>query len=725
MAALRFQPLLAPWSVLLAAVALGAGVWLYYARWNEGATRRRRLTLGALRAAAFALCILVLAGPSVERERALESRRAVSVLLDVSGSMSRVDGDAPGTKTRLDAAKEALLAVEVMAGQYDARLYSFDDNARFVGRPESAEDITPLLDKLASAGGDTALGDALVRAAPAEPGGAVIVLSDGASNAGTDLETAAAALSGRGVRVFAVPLGRAGAPNVAVTRVLGPRLLLSGEPAALVAEVRFSGGADRPARVSLELDGRVVTSAGATPAAATDLVRLDFTPDRSGDLVYTVKAEPLEGERDTADNSIDRVIRVAAEPLKVLYIEESPRWEYRFIKNAILRDERIEPEMLLVEADRAVAEDADFIRQFPAERKDLFDLDVIVVGDVNPRFFLPRDLVNLRAFISEGGGGLLFVGGERYNPAAYAGGVLGELAPADVDGPPVASREGEALALTEAGAANVALALSTGEPAEFWKRLPPVHWFLDVRPRAGATVLVETAGGGKPVILEQRFGRGRTVLVATDELWRWRQYVGDRYLYRLWVQLVRYLGSRRLSAGAAAGELIVLKDTFAKGETVRATAYLENGLGMPFEEPSVEGFVEDAAGARAAIAFTRAAEMPGLYAAEFPAGSPGTYTLYARGADGYLSGGYSVSGSSLEDLHHAPDRLALEALAEATGGAVLPTDGLDGLAELLPPTVRTATVRETKALWSSYAFLIPIVAALCAEWYLRKRWDLL
>lgn len=727
MDALHFAPQVPPWMLLIGALALGVAGWLYYRGRDEGLDTRRRALLRALRLAGFAVAIFALAGPTIRSTETLRRARPLAVLIDSSASMGEKDSGADGKSSRLEAERESFRSAAArLARAYDLRVYSFDGRANFLGDFAAEGDKAIAAAKgLDASGKSTALGDALVEAAPRETGSAVLVLSDGASNAGRPPFDAAGVLAARGVKVFAAPFGQAGRPNVAVKRVLGPRLLLAGEPAAFFAEVAFTGDVTGPARLTLRQGDKVVARTDVAPSAAPALARLNFAPEGEGDITYTIEAEALPGEGDTADNAARRTVRVAREKLKVLYVEELPRWEYRFIKNAILRDERLAPKLLLRTADKEVAAQPEYTASFPRSRADLFKFDVIVIGDVDPGFFLPGDIDNLRAFVSEGGGGLLFVAGANFNPSRYGGSGLGELCPADFVGAETPAGDGAAIALTDAGASNAALTLSGQEQKAFWKALPKVGWYAKTKLRAGATALAESAPGGAPLIVEEPFGRGRTMLVATDELWRWRKESGDRYLYRLWAQLVRYLGARRLSVGAAAGEVALSADEYAQGEEVEATAYLENGLGMPVDDPSVEGFVEDAAGRRTPVAFSRAAEAKGLYRAEFPAGGAGKYTLYARGANGFVAVPYTVSGDSVETLSRQADVRALETVAAATGGRLIAPDKLLDVLGFFPAEAESVSRVTSRPLWASYWFFVPLVAFFSCEWYFRKRWGLM
>ena len=64
---------------------------------------------------------------------------------------------------------------------------------------------------------------------------------------------------------------------------------------------------------------------------------------------------------------------------------------------------------------------------FPLARDELFKYDVLVLGDVDPRL-LPRSIwPELREFVTEKGGGVVFIAGPRFLPWDY--GDLPDVAP--------------------------------------------------------------------------------------------------------------------------------------------------------------------------------------------------------------------------------------------------------------------------------------------------------
>lgn len=108
------------------------------------------------------------------------------------------------------------------------------------------------------------------------------------------------------------------------------------------------------------------------------------------------------------------------------------------------------------------------------------------------------------------------------------------------------------------------LADTEGENEEVWRNLPGFNWYAPVeRPKAGSTVLAvhaadKNAYGRIPLIVTQSCGNGKVLFMGTDSAWRWRRGVEDKYHYRFWSQVARWMSYQR---NMAAGERIRLIPT--------------------------------------------------------------------------------------------------------------------------------------------------------------------
>ena len=166
----------------------------------------RRLLLGVW-VAAVALLVLALSGPRV---RAMVPSLGGSVVLcvDTSGSMTAADV-AP---TRAQAALAAMKAfLDRAPAQTAIGVISFATDAQVLTQPTRDRDqIQNALDAIPAPNGATAIGDALAlarRILPATGARAVVLITDGENNAGSDPMDAARALGAAHIPLYTIGIG--------------------------------------------------------------------------------------------------------------------------------------------------------------------------------------------------------------------------------------------------------------------------------------------------------------------------------------------------------------------------------------------------------------------------------------------------------------------------------------------------------------------------------------
>ena len=142
-----------------------------------------------------------------------------------------------------------------------------------------------------------------------------------------------------------------------------------------------------------------------------------------------VEAVPQPGEIDETDNFRKVQLAVLDDKISVLYVDGYPRWDYRYLKNSMLRDRTVKISCLLTSADPNFRQEGSddpsrpggtwAITAFPSSIDQLMDYDVIVLGDVDPRQFTDAQLQLISDFVSKKGGGFAMVAGPRWSPQAY------------------------------------------------------------------------------------------------------------------------------------------------------------------------------------------------------------------------------------------------------------------------------------------------------------------
>lgn len=166
----------------------------------------RRALLGAW-IAAVGLIVLALSGPHV-RAAVPSLGGSVVLCIDTSGSMNATDVD----PTRAQAALAAMRAfIDQSPSQTAIGIIAFASDAQVLTQPTRDRDqIQAALDAIPSPNGATAIGDALAlahRILPATGSRAVVLITDGENNAGSDPMDAARALGVSHIPLYTIGIG--------------------------------------------------------------------------------------------------------------------------------------------------------------------------------------------------------------------------------------------------------------------------------------------------------------------------------------------------------------------------------------------------------------------------------------------------------------------------------------------------------------------------------------
>ncbi len=697
-----------PWLlwIALALAGVALAVWAYRFDVPPLSALAKRL-LPALRGLALGALVLLLAQPVLERALPSSGQRVV-VLLDRSRSMEFPE--TPGGEPRRLAAERV---VRALTGALRGRAHV--ETRAFAGA---------LAPDTAIAGGReaTALGDALaaLAAAPGDrrPDG-VIVVSDGAVNAGDDPAAAAAAL---GVPVHALTVGRPIGRDRAVSELELPATARVGEPTTVRVHVRSGEERGAPVPVRLLEDGRELARATivAPGPGAEAIAELRVVPSRPGLALWTARVDALAGDPSPDDDARLGAVEVAPGKLGVLVLSSGLTWDLTFFRRALLGDSTMK-------LDTRVRERAGWrgleSRAAGAPRaSDLRGTAVVVLDGLAAADAGAEFEQALAAFVRAGGGLLVFGGSGPGRLAAHARGPLavelrvtvrGEL-PGEVPPEPQAAAT-EVLAWDDDPARG----------AQAWRAAAPLADVLDLAPGGGDRVMIAGARGGTPLLFSRRAGRGPVLLVNGTGTWRWSMSATDPMQTDrgrlLWRRLVRWLSE------PVQGEPLRVRPerwVVSAGEPVRLLATLQDDAFRPVAGAVVRGEATDATGRRATLAF--APREGGSYVAALDTLPPGRWRVSVSatraGRDlGRAATEFAVDRWSLEALRADPDSATLAAVTRASGGSLAPSGDAGAWARALD--ARTLVRRRTASnrLWESPWFFAAVVAALGVEWAWRRR----
>jgi hypothetical protein len=478
-----------------------------------------------------------------------------------------------------------------------------------------------------------------------------------------------------------------------------------------------------------------VPESGEGDAAGETTVVLDGASDDAGPRAWRVEIvcerPDLVRENDQSEMAVEFIDR----PLRVLYIEGASRWEYRYLKNLLMREKDIESSIMLLSADRDFAQEGNMpISRLPRTREEFSKYDLFVIGDVPSGFFSPDQLAILRSEVADRGAGLLWIGGDRSTPSSWESTPLADLMPFK---PPFAldARTGaSALGPTTAAARLGVLRLSDEDdgwpdafvdPAIRWSKLRYVQSVPRARVKPTAEVLAMAEGSGPigeeptPAVMRMRFGAGDIVYVATDEIWRWRYGQGERLPERFWVPIVRLLARESIAQGEARARLSVAPGRIAPGESTVVSLRIVDEESAAKAPAVVPVEVRDADGNPVArIELTR---EEGDASAFFVPERTGRFTAIAEDpAFGRVEAPFEVVRDDDELRRGDADHAALAEIARRTGGRMLDVDSVRGLAEILPLRAREMDESTERTIWDTWPALVLLLGLLAIEWSGRR-----
>lgn len=729
------------WLIVIALLlGLGALAYFLYVRFNVQLPTRSRVALIFLRTTLMALIVFLIMRPIIVVPAVLPQSSYVLVLMDDSSSMKLTD---EGGAARLDAVKSLMGAesefARRLAENFKVRGYRFSQNAE---RADASQ--------LAAEGQQTNLTAAIeqaMRDAAGLPVSSVIVMSDGASNSENDaannLANTVNNLRSRNLPVFTVGIGQTAIEgDVEVVRATAPRRVIAGASVTAEVSLRSSDSAQRNVELVLLEDGRPLRAQPVVlQGGATSVSRLTFTPLAPGIHRYAFTATPQEGEPIVENNTQELVIEVEDAHPKILYIEGEPRWEYGKLRAAFVDEKNMALISVLRSADgkfyrQGVASGDELTTGFPKTEEELFAYDAIIIGSMEATFFSFEQLRALEQFVSRRGGTVLALGGAKALTAGgYANTPVADLLPVYMGG--ATSEESQAFVaqLSSRGREHVAVRLADSVEANVkaWEQMPAISLPEVVsETKPGATVLLEarnkTSNRVVPLLVEQRYGRGRALALLAADTWRWRMMLDsqNKSFEKFWLSLSRYLVEsvrHRVEAAAerlyyGTNEAVRLKVEVGDEKylhvggaqvTARVTTPSGKTLEVPLKAANEDGF-DGYAGALTG-------DEDGLYKVEVTA-KRGDKTAALLGT---AQSSFLVGALNREAYEAAQNRELLRRVAADTGGNYYTLSQTDNLLEDIKHIESNNSVKVTYDLWDMPINFLLAVALAAAEWFIRKR----
>jgi hypothetical protein len=735
-----------------------AALWAYrsYRRTTSPLGRFWKQALLVFRVLVILLLGAYVARPSLAYERTRLRRRAILVGVDTSASMQRRDMPAAYDQEeitartqlvpRIEAVRSALAGkwplLEKLAQTSEVRVFLFSSTAS----PAMPLDDPQLKTRLFSAPADgqsTALGDATLQAIrqmdrARREVAAVVLISDGNQNARKRYspQRLMEDLSLRGIPLSTVGAGwetvTASTRSLQAVGITSPdeinafnRMRVEGDVRAIglagrQVEVTCRFGQEEVGKVILDIPGRdeVLKPEFVHVPLRTGYHRLKVETKLIGEIPQNLEQTP----------AVSKLVHVVDRGLRILYVDGKVRYEVKFIKQALASSDRIELRPILLQSGRAQD------NGLGQDIEDWLVYHAVLLGSVGPENFTQAQLEILKKLVDEKGKGLGMLGGPNaFGAGGWDATVLADVLPVDFARSRGQIDQPVEVRPTRAGRVSDMMAIGpTGQDtSESWAELDPLPGANRLEVKQGALVLAESQRG-EPMVVQGRYGAGRTLAVAFDTTHQWVLTPKDTAAMqkRFWRQVALFLADPKGNIWITTDKASYDREKLSTGEeVVEIRAGVEDSAGRPlFDVPQERATLTDPQGRTTQINLLPQQRMRMAKLVRPPA-QTGTYILRLEGR---------VAGEMLQAEHQfevierdleGRDVLAnhdlLRQLAKKTDAqfARLANLGplLSGLEDRAKP--RLETISDPRPLWKEWAWWLAglLVGLLCLEWALRKR----
>jgi uncharacterized membrane protein len=746
---LSFAYGISPLWFLLIVVLIVAAVWLSYLKTTRPLSAGWKTFFIATRSSVLVLLLFCLLRPVITTLQVSPQETYLGVIFDDSQSMAIADMG--GSTTRRDVVNDVLVegrVLEELSESFQLRNFRFDKQAERIAGPEG----------LSEAGTASSIGEALEYVDAQLNGlplGGIVLITDGADNSEVDPGIKAAEFGGRQVPVFTVGVGQEAIPqDIGIVDVSAAKTVLEGSVFNISVGLNHQGYEGQEIELSVKdgdttVESRIITLGD---EGITRRYELELTPERPEAIVYDLEVELQSGEIIEQNNVYSFLVdNTEKEPLDILYIEGHPRNEYKFIRRAVEGDTSLRLATYLQTGPekyyrQGIESPTELSEGFPRDRETLYQYEAIILGDIEENFFNADQQQMIEDFVAERGGGFLMSGmvdeefintpiadilpvtlvEENFLPSHLRGGIRrGSHATGELYFPRLTSN-GQFSPLLR-------LASDDAENDSLWRQLPELQGvYVTGRIKPGATVLMahpslQYQNQALPILATQRYGSGRSAILATASTWRWQMMMPyeDQSHETLWRQMLRWLA-------VSAPERITIdfdREFYNVGDEVNITAIVLDDSYEPDNNASLYLQTVDPLDQVTDTPMEWDIEEDGVYRTSFIVEEEGVYdllvdvaTVAGEGSAGgsEKSAAFVVTPSLREYTNAEMDSGLLARIADASGGTYFDIADAAELADTIEFTPNAYSREVQIDLWDQPWLLALLIALLCMDWIARR-----
>ena len=232
-----------------------------------------------------------------------------------------------------------------------------------------------------------------------------------------------------------------------------------------------------------------------------------------------------------------------------------------------------------------------------------------------------------------------------------------------------------------------------------------------------------TAAGRVPLIVTKTYGTGKVLFMGTDSAWRWRHGVEDKYHYRFWSQVARWMAYRRQMAQSEAIRLFYSPDRPHVDDILTLNANVMDNVGGPLDRGIVTVQAIAPSGKTETIRLHPGiGDALGLFVGTFEPQESGNYRLVATSSEtgASVQTDLSVQGLSREQLGRLARLDVLEEIAQITNGKLVSIAEVRTLLDHLATLPEPEPIVKRTRIWAHPLWGGLIILLFALFWVARK-----
>ncbi|MEE2961416.1 MAG: glutamine amidotransferase [Myxococcota bacterium] len=476
--------------------------------------------------------------------------------------------------------------------------------------------------------------------------------------------------------------------------------------------------------------------------APSQKLTFQHKPEKIGEFVYHLEISPAPNEIILSNNRWASIVKIIRDKIRVLHVAGRPSWDERFLRQTLKSNTNIDLISFFIlrtpgDHPRASENELSLI-PFPTNKifdTELNSFDVIILQNFDYRpYRMVRYLKNIQREVEKGLSFVMVGGPQAFTLGGYPKTPIEQILPTQL-GSSRYQRAPNPPKFTPAGHQHPVFRGSrlTQYPSKNLPHLSKINELGTINSGSTALIIVPNRDGKElPLVAVREYGLGRTMSIATDQLWRWSfaptsaSKSSDSIYQHFWKNTLRWL----VRDPAQSRIQIIPSPRRAENTgSINIEISVRDRDYLPLQKHPIQLSLNDVKTPNQVIwESTLHSNEDGVLLKQFEDLPEGTYQISAQTNIPNL-GSETQSTVFIKEENVAEDRslipkpLVLQKLAERTGGHYFKKPSSDMWEQLATKSEQVYSIEKSQhvPLWDNALILILFLTLSSSEWFLRRK----